>query len=173
MQDAPGQLLPEVVEFDAYEEEYGPTASWHATDHAEFLKILKACKGDYSAVVLRCVDCMIGFERQDIIAHARWHAQYEEKLFRKKAAVREWRESKAAAAAAAQEDALNLLQSNGDSATSRERYGAAFYFHNWMNRHLMLHSACFLSKLHEIHLRNNNLLNVVFVEWTCVMRGVM
>ena len=66
-----GGLLPEVEAFDAFHEHHGPTGGWHVEDHAEFERILKACKGDYSHATLLCYDEMIGFKRADIIAHVR------------------------------------------------------------------------------------------------------
>lgn len=66
-----GGLLPEVEAFDDFHAQHGPTGGWHPDDHAEFERILKACKGDYSHATLMCYDEMIGFKRADIIAHAR------------------------------------------------------------------------------------------------------
>lgn len=98
-------LLPEIVEFDAYVEEYGVTGGWHEDDHREFLRHLRHHRGDYSATVLACCGAMLGFERLDIVAHARWHAAFEELAMRKKLALQAWREARDVAAAAERQDA--------------------------------------------------------------------
>ena len=67
-----GGLLPEVEVYDDFHELHGPTGGWHPDDHAEFERILKACRGDYSHATLMCYDQMVGFKRADIIAHARY-----------------------------------------------------------------------------------------------------
>lgn len=108
MQAAPREragLLPEIVEFDAFAEEYGATGGWHEDDHREFLRHLRHARGDYSAAVLACCGAMLGFERLDIIAHARWHAAFEELAMRKRLAVQAWREARDVAAAAERQDA--------------------------------------------------------------------
>lgn len=111
MQGSQG-LLPEVIEFDAYEEEYGTEGNWHADDHKEFLRVLQKHKGDYAATVLDCCERMVGFDRLDILAHARWHAQHEELAIRKKLAIQEWRrrrEEEARAQRECTEDAVEGL----------------------------------------------------------------
>jgi hypothetical protein len=102
-------LLVEIVEFDAFAEEYGPTGNWHPDDHMEFLRVLKQHRGDYSATVISCCDSMLGFDRLDIIAHARWHANYEELAMRKKLALVNWRQSKEIAAEAARKEASSQI----------------------------------------------------------------
>jgi hypothetical protein len=87
-------LLPEVVEFDAFEEEYGHHGNWHEEDHAEFVRVLRSNKGDYAATVFQCSESMVGFDRLDVLAHARWHSKYVELGMRKKLAVQQWRQDR-------------------------------------------------------------------------------
>jgi hypothetical protein len=54
---------------------------------------------------------MIGYDRLDIIAHARWHSDYEAHALRKKLALREWKRSKEAQAEAQREEAATQLNS--------------------------------------------------------------
>eukprot|EP00892_Ulva_mutabilis_P007778 jgi/Ulvmu1/5372/UM022_0167.1 len=102
-------LLPEVIEFDAYEEEYGTEGNWHSDDHKEFLRVLHCHKGDYAATVLECSQRMVGFDRLDILAHARWHSQYEELGIRKKLAIQEWRRRREEEARAQRERAEHAV----------------------------------------------------------------
>lgn len=109
-------LLPEVIEFDAYEEEYGTEGNWHSDDHKEFLRVLHSHKGDYAATVLECSERMVGFDRLDILAHARWHSQYEELAIRKKLAIQAWRrqrEEEARAQRKRSEDAVGIGPAGG------------------------------------------------------------
>lgn len=106
-------LLPEVIDFDAYEEQYGTEGNWHSDDHKQFLRVLHSHKGDYAATVLECSERMVGFDRLDILAHARWHSQYEELGIRKKVAIQTWRqrrEEEAQAQRARAEDAVEGTQ---------------------------------------------------------------
>jgi hypothetical protein len=52
---------------------------------------------------------MLGFDRLDIIAHARWHSAYEELAMRKKLALHNWRQSKERAAEAARQEAASQI----------------------------------------------------------------
>lgn len=104
-------LLPEVVAFEEYASEYGPFGNWNADDHKEFLHILKENKGDYAATVLECCHRMIGYDRLDIIAHARWHSGYEERALCKKMALHEWKRSKEVQAEAHRKEAATQLNS--------------------------------------------------------------
>ena len=118
MQASSTGLLPEVIECDAYADEYGPTCNWHEDDHKEFLRILKSHRGDYAAAVLTCTESMVGFDRLDIIAHARWHSRYEELALRKKLALQEWRQSRDIAAEAMRRAAAEQVQAAQRPATA-------------------------------------------------------
>lgn len=94
LQGQPQGLLPEVVEYESFEEEHGASGNWHAEDHAEFMKVLKENKHDYAATVSQCSESMIGFDRLDIIAHAQWHSKYVELGLRKKLAIQQWQQQR-------------------------------------------------------------------------------
>lgn len=65
-------LPPEVQECDAFLQRHGPTGGWEPEDHAEFERILKACRGVYShAVQISCEELGLLHSREDIIRHAR------------------------------------------------------------------------------------------------------
>lgn len=65
-------LPPEVQECDAFLQRHGPTGGWDPEDHAEFERILKACRGVYShAVQISCEELGLLHSREDIIRHAR------------------------------------------------------------------------------------------------------
>lgn len=77
--DAPGSagrnLAPEVEEFHAFVDAHGETGGWDADDHEEFVKIVKACGGDYTQAVEVCLERCVGFTKSEIITHARWELQ--------------------------------------------------------------------------------------------------
>ncbi|XP_075265909.1 uncharacterized protein LOC142358387 [Convolutriloba macropyga] len=102
-----GTLLPEVVAFEEFRAEFGDTGNWHEEEHKEFMRILRACKYDYGdAVMVCCERILTGFEREDIIAHARWHQEYVDLEIRKKLALAEWKERRAMQREAAKSAAL-------------------------------------------------------------------
>lgn len=63
--------MPEVIEFDEFEDAHGASGGWHPDDHAEFLRILTSCRGDYSHAVLVATDQLPGLSRDQIIGHSR------------------------------------------------------------------------------------------------------
>lgn len=115
MQTGREGLLPEVVEYEMFEEEYGPCGNWHAEDHAEFMRVLKENKNDYAAAVSQCSDSMIGFDRVDIIAHAQWHAKYVELGLRKKVAIQHWQQQRSHAAQTEKARAANMVSESAQS----------------------------------------------------------
>ena len=119
-------LLPEIVEFDTYAEEYGPTGGWHEDNHHEFIRVLRRCRGDYSEAVLACCEQMVGLERLDIIAHARWHSMYEELAMRKRLALQEWRQRKDVAEAARRHAAADALPGRPATAPNPVKCGPCF-----------------------------------------------
>ncbi|KAK9814260.1 hypothetical protein WJX72_003050 [[Myrmecia] bisecta] len=86
-----GGLLPEVLAMDDFMDRHGEFGGWQAEDNAEFERILAACRGDYSHATLVAYDEMVGFSKADIIAHARWHAEYTDLAVSKRIAIAEWR----------------------------------------------------------------------------------
>mmetsp|Transcript_1733 Transcript_1733/g.5017 ORF Transcript_1733/g.5017 Transcript_1733/m.5017 type:complete len:395 (-) Transcript_1733:869-2053(-) len=112
-----GTLLPEVVAFEEFREEFGDTGNWHEEEHKEFLRILRACKYDYAdAVMVCCERILMGFEREDIIAHARWHQEYVDLEIRKKLALAEWKEQRAMQREAAKSAAMVHTDQQASSA---------------------------------------------------------
>mmetsp|Transcript_14975 Transcript_14975/g.35698 ORF Transcript_14975/g.35698 Transcript_14975/m.35698 type:complete len:475 (+) Transcript_14975:271-1695(+) len=102
-----GGLLPEVIMFEEFRAEYGDTGNWHPEEHKEFLRILKSCRYDYGEAVMVCCDrILVGFEREDIIAHARWHQEYSDLEAKKRMAIAEWKERKALEREAAKASAM-------------------------------------------------------------------
>ena len=94
LQERSHGLLPEVVEYETFEEEHGVSGNWHPEDHAEFMRILKDTKHDYAATLAQCSESMIGFDRLDIIAHAQWHSKHIELGLRKKLAIQQWQQQR-------------------------------------------------------------------------------
>ena len=63
--------MAEVVEYDEFIEATGATEGWHPDDHAEFLRILTSCRGDYSHAILIATDQLPSISRDAIVQHAR------------------------------------------------------------------------------------------------------
>lgn len=120
-------LLPEVIEFDAYEEEFGTEGNWHSDDHKEFLRVLQSHKGDYATTVLECSERMVGFDRLDILAHARWHSQYEELAIRKKLAIQAWRQQRQEEARVKRERAEDAVEGRPVSQSVPKKCAAFTY----------------------------------------------
>ncbi|GMH42276.1 hypothetical protein BSKO_10195 [Bryopsis sp. KO-2023] len=89
-------VLPDVLEYDEYVQTHGETKGWHLQDHKEFLRVLKVCKGSYPVAVEMCCEEMIGYTRQDILDHARWHSVLVDLANQKKVAIAAWRAEKEA-----------------------------------------------------------------------------
>lgn len=113
-----------MIEFDAYEEEYGTQGNWHSDDHKEFLRVLQNHKGDYATTVLECSERMVGFDRLDILAHARWHSQYEELGVRKKLAIQAWRQQRQEEAKAQRERAEDAVEGRPGSRSCPKKCAA-------------------------------------------------
>ena len=64
-------LVAEVIEFDEFVEAHGACGGWHPDDHAEFLRILTSCRGDYSHAILIATDQLPGVSKDEIVSHAR------------------------------------------------------------------------------------------------------
>ena len=78
-----GCLAPEVAEFDAFVlQRGGDCGGWDREDHDEFVRIVKACAGDYVKAVDVCMERVIGFSRAEVMEHARWHMDYMDLLVR-------------------------------------------------------------------------------------------
>lgn len=71
-----GCLAPEVAEFDSFVLKHGDCGGWDREDHDEFVRIVKACAGDYTKAVAVCMERVIGFSRSEVMDHARWHMDY-------------------------------------------------------------------------------------------------
>ena len=80
-QQGSGCLAPEVAEFEAFVlQRGGDCGGWDREDHEEFVRIVKACAGDYVKAVDVCMDRVIGFNRSEVMEHARWHMDYMDLL---------------------------------------------------------------------------------------------
>lgn len=71
MQGGERALVAEVIEFDEFVEAHGACGGWHPDDHAQFLRILTSCRGDYSHAILIATDQLPGVSKDMIIGHAR------------------------------------------------------------------------------------------------------
>jgi hypothetical protein len=91
------------------------------------VRVLKAHRGDYAATVLACCDAMVGYERLDIVAHARWHAQHEELALRKRLALATWRQSRDAAAHAQRASAADAVAPGAPAAAAADPVKCANY----------------------------------------------
>ena len=85
------EVHPDVTAYDDYLEMYGPHGGWHPDDHQEWLRIWNVCKRDASVAIEVASEEMVGFTRDEIVAHARWHAEMSDLAYRKRAAVASWR----------------------------------------------------------------------------------
>ncbi|GAX81690.1 hypothetical protein CEUSTIGMA_g9118.t1 [Chlamydomonas eustigma] len=90
-----GCLAPEVAAFEEFVLRHGgDSGGWDKEDHEEFVRVVKACAGDYTQAVDICMDRVIGYTRNEVMQHAHWHMDYMDLLVRKRAALRRWREQK-------------------------------------------------------------------------------
>jgi hypothetical protein len=90
-----GCLAPEVVEFENFvQKSGGDSGGWDSGDHEEFVKIVKACNGDYLQAIAVCEERAIGYTHAEIVSHANWHMDYLDLLVRKRNALAKWREEK-------------------------------------------------------------------------------
>lgn len=87
-----GDSLPgEVRALDTFLQRHGPTGAWHPDDHAEFERILRACRGNYAHCNQLCqqelglLHCL-----PDIEQHASWHRKLQELQLHKRLAVQRW-----------------------------------------------------------------------------------
>lgn len=92
---------PQVAAFDAFLHSHGALGGWDERDHGKFRKLLDKSARDYSQVVELAVAEFAGlYDRREIIQHARWDAEHEDLLLRKRDAIARWRAGKEAERAA-------------------------------------------------------------------------
>lgn len=82
---------PDVQAHDDFLELHGPTGGWHPDDHAAWVRILALSRRDYTVAVEVACQEMAGVRREEVVRHARWHAELEELAFRKRSAIASWR----------------------------------------------------------------------------------
>lgn len=66
-----GCLAPEVVQYEEFVARHGETGAWDKEDHEEFVRILKACAGDYVQAVNVTLERCIGYTKTEVMQHAR------------------------------------------------------------------------------------------------------
>ena len=117
---------PAVTAHDDFVEEYGTTGGWADVDHARWRRCLARCNMNYGAATVMAAEelAAFGVERAEVVRHARWDAEREELLRRKKAAVRAWRE-KQRDEAAAQREAADAEMRAEEEARKRKAAAAA------------------------------------------------
>eukprot|EP00887_Chlorella_sp_A99_P005673 scaffold1.g5673.t1 len=78
---------------------HGAGGGWEGEDHSEFLRVLRACRGNYAHCVELCCEGQLGLlhGRQAVAQHARWHEELEALQMAKRLAVQQWRLRKKAA----------------------------------------------------------------------------
>lgn len=90
-----GLVPDEVTAYDSFVERTGTTGSWDAPDHAYFKKALTRCGHDYARTTeVLATEMAAVFSRGEVIAHARWDAEHEDLLIRKRMAIQRWRAEK-------------------------------------------------------------------------------
>jgi DNA repair exonuclease SbcCD ATPase subunit len=90
-----GLVPDEVTAYDSFVERTGATGSWDAPDHAYFKKTLARCGHDYARTTeVLATEMAAVFSRGEVIAHARWDAEHEDLLIRKRMAIQRWRAEK-------------------------------------------------------------------------------
>lgn len=91
----------QVVAYDKFLQTHGQTGGWDERDHSKFKKLLDKSGRDYSRVVEAAVVEFAGlYDRREVIQHARWDAEHEDLLLRKRDAIARWRAAKEAERAA-------------------------------------------------------------------------
>lgn len=60
-------------------------------DHEAFLRVLKQNSGDYSRCITGACRMLPHLSRKDVIQHARWDAERNDLLLKKRVAIKEWR----------------------------------------------------------------------------------
>jgi hypothetical protein len=60
-----------VVEYEEFMAQHGETGGWDPEDHEEFVRILKACAGDYVQATNITLERCIGFTKAEVMQHAR------------------------------------------------------------------------------------------------------
>ena len=100
-----------VAAHDRFLEDYGATGGWAEVDHARWRRCLARSNMNYGAATVLAAEelAAFGIERAEVVRHARWDAEREDLLAKKKAAVRAWRERRASAASAARSAADEKL----------------------------------------------------------------
>ncbi|KAL4432173.1 hypothetical protein ABPG77_005935 [Micractinium sp. CCAP 211/92] len=99
-------LPPEVMAYDTFLRRHGPTGGWHPEDHAEFERILRACRGSHAHAAHLCAEQLgLLHSAADVEAHARWHEELQRLSLAKRLAVQRWRLARHAEQAALLEQA--------------------------------------------------------------------
>ena len=112
-----------------------PAGGWHPDDHAEFERILRACRGNYAHCVQLCSEELsLLHSADDVQRHARWHEELQRLQLSKRLAVQRWRTQRQAQQAALLEQQQQQLwtgqlaevgQQEREAAEERERHRAA------------------------------------------------
>ena len=106
--------------FEDFDRKHGSTGAWSREDHAEYLKIVQACRGNLGHVQRVCEELLLG-KAESVAAHIRcvavwhaaslhsssaltcaqhrWHEQYLQLQERHRSALAAWRRERAIAAA--------------------------------------------------------------------------
>eukprot|EP00898_Chlorokybus_atmophyticus_P005095 jgi/Chlat1/5587/Chrsp369S05369 len=87
-------VAPEVREFEEFVDRTGALGGWDPRDHEQFCKLLARVDNNYSAVVQLALEEIPTVSRVDVVRHCRWHAEHEELLEKRRAAVQRWRVAK-------------------------------------------------------------------------------
>lgn len=97
---------------------------WDLEDHEEFLAILRSCEGDYTHAVAIVMERAIGFSRQEVIAHARWHMDLCDLELRKRVALERWRQRRVEQRAALRTAEAALGSDTADQVGGQGRAGS-------------------------------------------------
>ena len=118
---------PAVTAHDDFVEEYGTTGGWADVDHARWRRCLARCNMNYGAATVMAAEelAAFGVERAEVVRHARWDAEREELLRKKKAAVRAWREKQRDEAAAQREAADAEMRAEEEARKQKAAAAAA------------------------------------------------
>mmetsp|Transcript_2174 Transcript_2174/g.3273 ORF Transcript_2174/g.3273 Transcript_2174/m.3273 type:complete len:634 (-) Transcript_2174:283-2184(-) len=129
----PRTLDPDVKAFENFILKFGPTGGWDPEDHAEFEKIVRQCKGDYVKVIGIVRERSVGFTREEIQHHSRWHMDYLDLLIKKREALDKWKKrrdeerSRCKAKVAAGEDGEDGVGNDDDTEGEDDSDGDSRY----------------------------------------------
>jgi hypothetical protein len=116
-----------VTDYDDFMDAHGSAGGWADVDHARWRRCLSRANSNYGAAVLLAAEelAAFGIERQEVIRHARWDAEREDLLLKKKAAVQRWRSGQQEAAAAHREALASEIQRAEEATRARQAAEAA------------------------------------------------